>query len=164
MPTMKTLILTFLLTLALPFFTSAQEPEAAEVTQPAANITIKEKEFGLFEEKERGEILFTPAESVPHVLGQGYGWRLKVDTDSKSIRVKHELHLPAPAKDWGDIEEGMTVSADRKSCAYVEDCKLHQGYIFYAWEVAEDDPEGEYEVRVFIDDKLVARFKFTVKR
>lgn len=149
--------------LVLATAAACKEPGTTPPKQQLPAVTITEKEFGLFDEKEAG-ILFTPTKTVPFVSDQGYGWRLKVDTARKSVLVKHQLELPAPAKNWGTIKPGMKVSADRKSCTYIEDCALHRGYIFHAWAVADDDPEGEYEVRVIIDDELIATFKFTVKR
>ena len=162
MSSMKRFFTMFVFAVAMA--ATGKEPESTPPKQQLPAVTITEKEFGLFDEKKPGKVLFTPTKTVPFVIDQGYGWRLKVDTARKSVLVKHELKLPAPARDWGTIEPGMKVSADRKSCTYTEDCALHRGYIFHAWSVADDDPEGEYAVRVVIDDELIATFKFTVKR
>ena len=39
---------------------------------------------------------------------------------------------------------------------------LSDGMIQHAWSVANGDPAGDYEIRLFIEGKLVRTFKFEV--
>ena len=125
------------------------------------DVTIIVKEFGMFDELEPNKILFTPTTSIPFVVGQAYGWRFKVTTKKKSVIVRQDYEAPEPLK--GPAEEGETISKDRKVCTTTDELNVRGGYIFTAWSVAKDDPEGEYKARIYIDDKLQAEFKFTVK-
>ncbi|WP_395739909.1 hypothetical protein [Prosthecobacter sp.] len=148
-----------------PAAAAAAKAQAEVMTnEPGEGLVIKERDLGLFERIEPEKTLFTPCVAVPLVENQGYGWRLKVETESESVVVRHELRMPAAPDSWVSLSPGTTLSEDMRTATSVEELRVHQGNLFQFWYFTEGDPEGLYEMRVFIHDRLVGEFKFWVRR
>ena len=96
----------------------------------------------MFDELEPNKILFTQTTDIPFVVGQAYGWRFKVTTTKKSVIVRQDYEAPEPFK--GAPEKGETISKDGRVCTTTDELNVRRGYIFTAWGVAKDDPEGDY--------------------
>ncbi len=134
--------------------------------QPTTSaVTIVSAEFGLFRPPWGARHFFEPTNVVPNRVGQPYGWQIRVNTDLKTIRWKEEFVLPEAPKYWGDNQKTpqYTVSEDRRISTTERAVPNNGGMLFNLWEVAPDDPKGNYEMRVYIEDQLVRVFKFVVE-
>jgi len=124
-------------------------------------VVVLDKQFGLFSITNE-HIRFVPSSSVPLIEDQVYGWRLRVNTERNVILVRDELELPLAPTTWGDAVAGRTISEDGRTSIMTRSLTPDEGYIFNMWTIAHGDPLGGHVVRVFIDDKPVATFHFTV--
>jgi hypothetical protein len=132
------------------------------VAEPQEVVVIG-KQFGLFARTGEG-VRFTPSTTVPLIENQSYGWGLRVDTKRSPLSVREELELPAAPKTWGPDVPGRTISEDGKTSSSTRSLTPDEGYLGYAWNVEIGDPEGNHVIRVFINDKFAAEFKFMVIR
>lgn len=139
----------------------AEDADQKSDTIPSQEVVVIDKQFGLFSITDEG-IKFTSAATVPLVEKQAYGWRLRVNTKQSQISVREEFELPVAPKTWGNIPDNA-ISNDRKTSTQKIALTPDRGYIENVWEVAPGDPVGNYVIRVFIDDKLAAKFEFKVK-
>lgn len=125
-------------------------------------LEVSQKQFGILIESKGGDgFSFVPLDSVPLVIGQQFGWMLKVKTDRSEIVVREEQTLAAPPSTFGDASNGSTISPDGRTCT--QELTLEpddDGCIFHFWEVAKGDPLGPASFRLFIDDQLVANLEF----
>lgn len=122
-------------------------------------VVVEQAQFGTYSKE--GE--FTAAKTVPLVVGQSYGWKVKLNQlkpDAK-VKWKEEFVLPATPKEWGG-SQGAVSKDKRTNVTEREDVPI-DGWIGHAWSVAEGDPPGKYTMNVFINDTLVKTFKFQVK-
>jgi hypothetical protein len=151
-----------ILCVLMPLVPQAMAQRSNENLSP---IPILDKRFGLFSRKGISYAFqFTPTTTVPLIDDQTFGWRLTIKTDRKSVSVREEFELPAPAGSWGGPEPGKTISEDGKACTRIRSVTPDdKGYIRGLWSTRSDDPEGPWVIRVFLDDSLAATFQFTAK-
>ncbi len=123
----------------------SKESKPAEAVQ----IEFLGNAFGLFDTT-GGQMKFSPGGVVPLVEGQAYGWVLRIRT--------------APAT-WGESEPIGTrkLSDDARVSITERSVEPINGVLFNSWAVAKGDPPGKYEIRVFVENRLVATFDFEVR-
>lgn len=92
-----------------------------------------------------------------------YNWVIAVPPEDRSIAIREEFRLPAPAAEWNSApEEGLDVAADRRSGVTRFDVSLAEGLITHGWCVAKGDPLGAYRIRVYAGGRLLKQFDFLV--
>ena len=82
-----------------------------------APVEVVAAEFGIFEEK-KGDLVFTPTDVVPHVLGQRYGWVIEVKTSKRTLKVSEEYVQPRPNKGTAEEKEvarNLGLSNDKRT-------------------------------------------------
>lgn len=130
----------------------------------APDLEVAGAEFGIIDaqKSEGGE--FIPFSHVPLVVGQGYGWRIKLKTERKSITWREEFILPGAPESWGVSEQNeIEISIDGKVAVTERTVIPENGLIENYWKVASGDPAGSYVINVYIDDIKVASFRFFVE-
>lgn len=110
-------------------------------------------EFGLFDQSGN----FKPAESVPNVVGQSYGWRARID-GAGEVNWREEFTLPKAPDVWGEGE----VSGDGRTSVTEGTALPKDGYIHHLWTVAVGDPNGDHVMTVWLNGKKAATFNFKV--
>jgi hypothetical protein len=94
---------------------------------------------------------------------KGFGWRIKFDGIPRAVRFREEFALPAPAQKW-QVGPETTVAPDRAS-AVTEgmrhlDAKMT---LRNAWIHTPGDPKGWHTTRVWVQDTLVAEFRYRLR-
>jgi hypothetical protein len=128
-----------------------------------APLKVVSAEFGLFDFSDPDNPTYEPADTVPLVPGQAFGWVIQLDTDKETVKWREEFTVPAKPATWGDLDETNTMSADGRTLTTVKTDTLNDGAIFNAWEIAPGDPAGKYVMRVFVEGELVSTFEFDVQ-
>lgn len=141
---------------------AVNDPPKASKPPVPRKIWVAVAEFGLFE-KYIGTDEFTQTDKVPLEKGQQYGFRLYLRGDGRSLPMKVEVEAPSAPKTWGEETEDLKISADGRVASH-ESMAPTEKLVEQLWEVADGDPEGEYQIRVFVSDQLIKTFKFTVWR
>ena len=152
--------LVFLLLLAFVMPGHAQvKVEGEEVGR---NLYLVGAEFGLITQDSAGAVTIKAVDKIPLTPGQVYGWRLKFRTKRQSLSLREEVQMPVAPKSWSNSipDAEFKVSPDGRTGITKADAVLVDGALMNAWAVAEGDPPGQYEIRLFIDGRLVRTFKF----
>jgi hypothetical protein len=154
---------------ALPTVPSRTDFPIPDALAPAPECKVISSEFGTMDQSGN----FTAATEVPLLPGQAYGWRIKVEPASGIVHWKEEFKLPAVPATWGGNKPGdslappnqdlQEVQADGKVCVSERDSLVVDGIVSNFWTVAKGDPLGQYEMRVFVEGKLVQTFVFKLK-
>lgn len=97
---------------------------------------------------------------IPLAAGTTYGWLYRVK-DADKVSYKEELILPTKYRWHDQTDPSNTYVTEKTITPIASDAfgKEYYGSITHTWEVASDDPEGDYLIKVFIDDHLVKTFK-----
>lgn len=119
-------------------------------------------EFGLFR-RYIGTDEFTATDNVPLDEGQQFGFRMYIRGDGRSVPMKIEDIAPAAPKTWGEPSEHVKISPDGRTATW-EGKVPTEKLVEMFHEIAEGDPEGSYETRVYVRDQLVKTFKYTVRK
>ena len=128
------------------------------------DVVITEATFGLYRTREAGQVALQPADVVPRIPGQQYGWLIRLKTQRERVHWREELRLPDAPATWGRERIGTrSMSADQRTLITERDVETRSGYIFNAWQVEAGDPAGRYTLSVSIEHGPPRRFVFTVK-
>jgi hypothetical protein len=105
-------------------------------------------------------ISYTPTNEIILDTNTIHGWLIKIDPPKKAISVREVFILPKPAH-WPNSILGR-ISPDRTTC--VTDFVVPKGvkYLNGSWGMFGDDPLGKYQIFVFLDERLAAKFEFNV--
>lgn len=156
--------------LSLIVFSPAAVALAAESEGTCANdpavVVVTSAQFGLIKTHPSKPDTFTPKRVVPLRVNQGYGWRIRLNTNQATVKWREEFTLPAKPKTWGAAEEAgsRAVSDDGRVSVTEREVTPDNGVIANTWYVAPGDPAGRYRIRVFVEGQLVKTFAFIVKR
>lgn len=139
------------------FFAAATR--AAEVP-----VEIVSAEFGIFDDSNPREMIFEPTDLVPHKVGQRYGWIIEVRTGKRSLSVREEYVLPAPAQKNPDaLSESLNVPVQRRNQVSQRQLVPVDGKIYGEWAVGPNEPAGHRQLQVVIEGQPGAVFQFDVK-
>lgn len=129
-----------------PALSTSAAPQHAE---PAAV-------FGAYDDM--GELVATQV--VPLEPGQEFGWRVAVD-DEGIHSWREVLITPAAPREW--IGSDLTVSGCGRVGITERTEVAYDGILEHAWTVTEGDPAGPHEMHVYVDERLVQIFRFTMR-
>ena len=112
--------------------------------------------FGAYDDM--GDLV--PADVIPLVPGQEFGWHLAVD-DTFAHTWREVLITPAAPREWvgADLtitDEGRVGVTERSEVAV-------NGILEHAWTITDGDPAGQHEIQLYLDGRLVRTFRFTVR-
>ena len=130
-----------------------------------APVEVVAAEFGIFEEK-KGDLVFTPTDVVPHVLGQRYGWVIEVKTSKRTLKVSEEYVQPRPNKGTAEEKEvarNLGLSNDKRTQVSERLLAPMDGHIYAEWAVGPNEPAGHRRLQVLVEGQVAARFEFDVK-
>ena len=110
----------------------------------------------------QGEVVETT--SIPHRPGAScYSWVLLVEPENRTLSVRELFELPDSAETWNSDPSAVTVvNRDRSGAVTEFEESLGDGVITHSWCVAEGDPVGPHRIRVFVGDRLLHDFRFSV--
>lgn len=139
--------------------------QVAQAAPPEPPVQVVAAEFGIFEER-KGDLVFTPTEVVPHVLGQRYGWVIEVNTKKRTLAVTEEYVVPHPNQ--GSAEEkvmanNLGLSNDKRTPVSQRLLAPMDGHIYAEWSVGPNEPTGHRRLQVLIEGQVAARFEFDVR-
>jgi hypothetical protein len=149
----KTLILILALTAGFSF--AAESP-----------VDVVSAEFGTFDDSNPRELIFTPTDVIPHKVGQRYGWVIEVRTGKRSLSVREEYVLPAPAtapKASDPLSESLSIPAQRRNQVSQRQLVPVDGKIYGEWSIGPREPAGHRHLLVFIEGQQGASFEYDVK-
>lgn len=120
--------------------------------------------FGIIVQDQQGNGKFQPANVVPFVEGQSYGWIIKLSPEFTKVKWKEVFELPASPDTWGTGKagKGQKISEDRKVSITEKEVSVEGGHIQNFWSIAPGDPLGDYVIRVYVNDLLLETFHFKV--
>lgn len=137
---------------------------ATALPADAAKVAILQAEFGLFEATGTGEIMFSPARTVPRRDGQRYGWVIDVQTDQRTLLVREEYLTPArqPVVNLAKDDTLVFPGARRHQ---VSERRLVPvaGKIYGEWAIGTSEPAGERHLQVVIEGAPEIRFDYRVE-
>jgi hypothetical protein len=101
---------------------------------------------------------FVPRTDVKLVDGRSFGWRIRLPCLGP-VEYVETMTLPSPG-DWTQIIEGRktdprtlretTISADGKTTVTHDYATCIDGWIEHGWNVAKEDPPGNWTIKVEI--------------
>lgn len=154
-----TLVLSLCAALALPGSPAAASTEGITVEAAEFIVSVGDGEGG---ERRIASTL------VPYLPDQAcFGWRIRLAEAPPVVRVREVLKLPEAPAFWSGEDDPYSThvfSADRTTATTEEYKAPEEGWISSDWCIAEGDPLGAHSIEVFIEDALVRRFDFEVKR
>jgi hypothetical protein len=135
-------------------------PNASAPAAPAPEGRVDDAMFGMeMPAGDEGGSFFVETSRVPLVTGTEFGWRIHLSDDATSVKLREEFVLPATPTTWSHTEDTEIVSGGR--VAVTERVLTPEGgWVENGWAFTDGDPEGEYLIRVFLDDELVREFRF----
>ena len=143
---MKLFVLIPLLVLQLSIAVCAKNPSAIVI---APDLKVVSAQFGAFPakkgaaERKGKEVVFKETNQVKET-GFSYGWRMKLDTPRKSVKV-YEIFDNREEKPG----EGEAV-------------QIEDGFIYHDWDVVMGTRKGKHTVEVFLDGKSAKKFTYFV--
>lgn len=158
----QTFIYVFLgLALSLPMEVFAQ----AELKSSFDDVEIEKWDFGVVTDRSgsTGDWKLHPVVVIPNLPGIQYAWRLKTKKDHP-LFVKEEFTLPDPPSTWR-IKQGESTSELLKGgqqCLIESFQTPDEGWIGHSWTASAGDPEGKYEIKVWLNGKFAHHFSFNV--
>ena len=90
-----------------------------------------------------------------------YGWVIELSTQLNSVQAKEVFTMPFIPTDL-KLPANYSFGRDGKSVIGQWNKKIKDNFIGNSWCVAEDDPSGSHNMDVYIEDKLISSFPFTV--
>lgn len=136
---------------------------AAPVQTAAQAVKVRSAEFYSETVGADGPATSQRTNIIPHRLGSCYSWILRVDRQERSIVVREQFDLPAPATRWGPSAGVRTeVAGDKASATSDIPESLDDGILTNGWCVAEGDPVGKYVITVEAEGVRLHRFEFVV--
>ena len=135
---------------------------AAETNRKPAEVQVGRIDFGIFVQSPQNQGEFRPANVVPLVVDQSYGWVAEMRTTMECVKVREELTLPEEPTTWGDPDPELkqSISPDGRTATTEVCLKPINGVIARSWSVAPGDPRGAYTVKVWIEDQAPRVFRF----
>lgn len=125
-------------------------------------ITITGLQFGIFDIN-GGTYTLIEKNEIPLVVGQAYGWAIRLQTKEKEIQTRQIYTLPSPPNKWNDPHGVVTdVSPDKKVSETEIEMKVRDGLVYGIWKVVEGDPEGESKIEVYLDGNYATSFTFKI--
>lgn len=143
---MKTFILISILALQVFSVASAKDAYLATI---APDLKVVSAQFGAFPadkgpgERKGKDVVFKRTNHVKEV-GFSYGWRIKLDTSRKSVRV-YEI--------WDE---------QQKKPGKGQSVEIVDGLIFDDWDVVMRTRKGKHSVEVFLEGVPVNKFVYFV--
>lgn len=143
---MKALILISILALQVFIAASAKDAYLATI---APDLKVVSAEFGAFPadkgpaERKGKDVVFKKTNHVKEV-GFSYGWRIKLDTLRKSVKV-YEI--------WDERESKPGKGGS---------VEIVDGYIYHDWDVVMGTRKGKHTVEVFLEGAPVKKFVYFV--
>ena len=134
-------------------------PVCHHAAAPAGPVEVEEAAFGVSQWLEADGYIFSETDHIHLVPGTTFGWQLKLRDPTTSVMLREEFVLPAPPAHWG-LGADTRLSDDRRTAVTEHLITPSEGWLQRDWSVTEGDPEGAYEMRVFLNDELVRTFKF----
>jgi hypothetical protein len=123
---------------------------------------IEDAAFGINTMADDGSAQFVETSHIPLVPGTTFGWRLKLTMPDSSMMLREEFILPAPPTYWG-VSSDTILSDDRMVAITERLVTPENGWLDGRWTVTPGDPEGPYQLRVFLDGTLVKTFRVTAE-
>ncbi|SDI40560.1 hypothetical protein [Propionivibrio dicarboxylicus] len=127
-----------------------------------ASLEIVDAEFGVFDASRANEIRFLPTLTVPHRVGQRYGWIIDLNTRQRSVSVREEYLLPS-AVQGGEANGVLVIPMERRNQASQRQLVPQEGRIIGEWEIGPGEPPGRRHLQVFVEGALAADFEYEVK-
>ena len=147
------------------FLTSSMLARSAELVIEDTKFVVK-----LFTKPKAGteisQDLFTTV--APLVPGQCcFGWRIKVPADTGIIKFREEFTVPSEPEYWGGEDNHFATNViinDRRTSITNRFAVPDKGWIENLWCFVEGDPEGNYSMRVYLNEIFVQQFDFQAKK
>ena len=151
-----------LLAFASSFVAASALPKLENLPEP----TVTSYEFGVFDEGGGGNMRFTPTKVVPLVAGHKYGWVIHLEEPLAVLQLREQFTLPTKPATWGPPEKNgaRTISADGRTSTVDWTAQVNNNVVYKLWSVAEGDPPGHYNIKVYLEGALVSDFKFDVQK
>ena len=151
---------TFLAFIAMCFL-AASAANAQSNVADSSSLRILSAQAGLFGEPGTETTKFTPSATVPLKDGQGFGWRMSVQTAKKKLLVREELTLPEEPKTWGDPEPDIKrkTTPDGRTAITEVWLEPRDGFLFHSWTVTKGDPKGIWILKVSVQGQAERVFR-----
>jgi len=135
-----------------------------QVNEAPAQLVVEEAAFGVSRWLDGEGYVFSETDHIHLAPGTTFGWRLKLQSPlsndpMRAVLMREEFVLPSAPSNWG-LGPNTQVSGDKKMAVTERVMSPTDGWLSREWSITEGDPEGAYEMRVFLDDKLVQTFQF----
>lgn len=122
-------------------------------------LQISDAQFGIEMWDADAGYIYDETDTVVLEPGTSFGWRIRLKNPVTTVRLTEEFVLPAPPSHWG-LTRDTHVTNDGRVAVTHKDLSPNDGWIDNGWVVTEGDPEGLYEMRIYLDGDLVQTFRF----
>jgi hypothetical protein len=125
-------------------------------------------EFGIFDASNPKELVFEPANVVPHREGQRYGWTIEVRTTRRSLAVREEYLVPTAATEAGPTgsltaNSSMNIPLPRRNQVSQRQLVPVGGRIYGEWAIGAHEPAGRRHLQVIVEGQIAGSFEYEVK-
>ncbi len=134
-------------------------------THAQARVIVTQAQAGLLGPPAAALSQFVPSTMLSLHDGQQFGWRMKLQTQLATVRVREELTLPTEPRTWGDPEPDLKrkTSADGRTATTELLLVPVDGVIQFSWTVTRGDPAGTWVLKVQVEDLPVQTFRLQAK-
>ena len=97
--------------------------------------------------------------------GQSFGYRTMFSTAKSHVKIRTILRVPSKPENFPFKENGIVLSkigADKRSITVERSADSAGGSYAVFWDISTRDPVGDYELLYYVDDKLIANYRFRV--
>jgi hypothetical protein len=148
--------------LCILFLYSCSNSTSISTKAKPLSCSVLSSKFGMFLRTPDNNLELISSNIIPCVDGQLYGWKIRLDMTDETVILREELELPVPPLTWNVNLDNMRISEDRTTAITEKPVKLNNGWIINGWSVAAGDPKGRYILRIYINNKLLETYKFTL--
>jgi hypothetical protein len=141
----------------------AESPPESSLFSNRKQITVSKAEFGVKIIDSKGKVSFFRTTKVQLQEGDAYGWRIKLENYRGEVKWREVLKLPKPPETWSTEDgEDFSISTDGTTAVSKRTQTATNGVIENFWTIAPGDPLGKHQIKVYVDDRLMATFDFEI--
>src|SRR4030095_948478 len=141
-----------------PNFSDAEEERWVKDLPSFVSSQTQSFSFGIIITDSTGKRSVQPANVIPNMEGQQFGWVIKTGQSSDHIQWTETITAPAVGAWHAEtLDESSTISSDERAVTTRGTSVPADGVIHHEWSVGQTDPAGLWKVKVRVSGKLLPK-------